>query len=113
MNGAGRTDLLDGDADSDRVDGALDEDFLLVVAADDDGLEEKFFATPERGHETDIYSQPFSRKKQEPNALTALPPRACCVSPPPGRRSSPGTRRPAGWLAPRSSRAAKWPSEEH
>lgn len=41
------TDLLDGDADSDRVDGAFDQNLLLVVTTDDDGLQQKFFTAPE------------------------------------------------------------------
>lgn len=39
------TDLLDSDADSDRVDGALNQDFLLVISADDHRLEEQLFTT--------------------------------------------------------------------
>jgi len=39
--------LLDSDADSDRVDGALDQNLLLVVAADDHRLEEQLFTTPD------------------------------------------------------------------
>ena len=41
--------LLDGDADSDWVDGALDQNLLLVVAADDHGLEQQLFTAPEVG----------------------------------------------------------------
>lgn len=38
--------LLDSDADSDRVDGALDQNFLFVVTADDHRLEEQLFTAP-------------------------------------------------------------------
>lgn len=40
------TDLLDGDADPDRVDGALDQDLLLLVSTDDYRLEEQLFTAP-------------------------------------------------------------------
>lgn len=38
--------LLDSNADSDRVDGALDQNLLLVIAADDYRLEKQLFTTP-------------------------------------------------------------------
>lgn len=43
------TDLLDSDANSDRVDGALDQNLLLFVTADDHRLEEQLFTTPRNG----------------------------------------------------------------
>lgn len=38
--------LLDSDADADRVDGALDQNLLPVIAADDHRLEQQLLATP-------------------------------------------------------------------
>lgn len=38
--------LLDSDADSDRVDGAFDQNLLLVITADDYRLEEQLFTAP-------------------------------------------------------------------
>lgn len=40
------TDLLDSNADSDWVDGALNQNFLFVVTADDHGLEKQLFTAP-------------------------------------------------------------------
>lgn len=40
------SDLLDSDADSHRVDGALDEDLLLLVATDHHRLKQKLLTTP-------------------------------------------------------------------
>lgn len=42
------TDLLDSNADSDRVDGALNQNFLFVVAADNHRLQEQLFTTPKK-----------------------------------------------------------------
>lgn len=42
------THLLDSDADSDRVDGALNQNFLFVVTADNHRLEEQLFTTPKK-----------------------------------------------------------------
>lgn len=39
-------DLFDSDANSDRVDGALNQNLLLVVTADDHRLEKQLFTTP-------------------------------------------------------------------
>lgn len=39
--------LFDGDADPHRVDGALDQDFLLIVAADHHRLQKQLFAAPD------------------------------------------------------------------
>lgn len=38
--------LFDSDADPHRVDGALDQDFLLIVTADHHRLQQQLFATP-------------------------------------------------------------------
>lgn len=56
-------DLLDGDADSHGVDGAFDQNFLLVVPADDHRLEEQLFTAPRgrnrvgEGHTTYLLPQ--------------------------------------------------------
>lgn len=42
--------LFDGDADPHRVDGALDQDFLLIVAADHHRLQKQLFAAPADRH---------------------------------------------------------------
>lgn len=42
----GTSYLFDGDADPYRVDGALDQDFLLLVAADHHRLQQQLFAAP-------------------------------------------------------------------
>lgn len=40
------THLFDGDADSDRVDGTLNENLLLVITTDDHRLKQQLFAAP-------------------------------------------------------------------
>lgn len=53
------THLLDSNADSDRVDGALNQNFLFVITTDNHRLEEKLFTTPK------------SKKKQSTMFITA------------------------------------------
>lgn len=50
------TDLLDSDADPDRVDGALDQDLLLLITTDDYRLEEQLFTAPEQEKTKGLYS---------------------------------------------------------
>lgn len=55
------TDLLDSDADSDRVDGALDQNLLFVVTADNHRLEEQLFTTSKttnKPHNTQFLMRP-------------------------------------------------------
>lgn len=40
------THLFDSDADSDGVDGSLDQDLLLVITTDDHRLQQQLFAAP-------------------------------------------------------------------
>ena len=100
----GPTDLFDSDADSDRVDGTLDQNFLFVVTADDHRLEEQLFTTPAGGRHTRFIVCPSALRGENQishgGRLTVLPPQACCVSPPLERRNSPGRGRPAVWHAP-------------
>lgn len=44
--------------------------------------------------------------------LTVLQPLACCVAPPPARRSSPDRGRPGGWRAPRWGMDVRLPSDK-
>lgn len=44
--GGGVAHLFDGDADSDRVDGSLNENLLLVVTTDDHRLKQQLFTAP-------------------------------------------------------------------
>lgn len=69
-------DLLDSDADSDRVNGALDQNFLFVVTADDHRLEEQLFTTPEseKRNNPPFFNMPVTRTAQfQPSSSTDSP----------------------------------------
>lgn len=58
------TRLFDSDADSDGVDGSLDEDLLLVVTTDDHRLKQQLFTAP-------VMTSPFSQQNK-PQACSLL-----------------------------------------
>lgn len=63
------THLFDSDADSDRVDGSLDENFLLVISTDDHRLKQQLFTAP-------VTKTPFSHG--EKSRLKLLDPADFC-----------------------------------
>lgn len=65
------THLFDSDADSDRVDGSLDENFLLVISTDDHRLKQQLFTAP-------VTTTPFSHG--EKSRLKLLDPADFCRS---------------------------------
>ena len=101
--------LLDLDAEADGVDGALNEDLLVLIAADDQGGQEDLLAGPTNtgskhrcvrltgcsSSSRSIHPPPSqlqnSQPERENRAQTWPPPRACCASQQSGRRSSPDT----------------------
>lgn len=58
------TRLFDSDADSDGVDGSLDEDLLLVITTDDHRLKQQLFTAP-------VMTSPFSQQNK-PQACSLL-----------------------------------------